>query len=274
MNTKILLGIGWMTLPLLSASAQREQPQINVSGTAEVKVAPDEVDLFVGVETRDENLEEAKRQNDERVSKALEFLRHNGIKDKDIQTDYITIEPVYDPTADIDPRTGLRLPSYTKHKALVEPAYYLVRKSIGLKLTTLSGFDTVLSGLITNGVNHVQRIPDIRVAQIQRQGPSDGCSGCQRESRGDGSGARRKGRAALQHQCKRLERLAWLVATKLRVGGRTRRRGRRRILSKCLPKCWGWLGRKRLNFRRGADFYFGYRECVFFNSITCPYQPW
>lgn len=161
--------IGLVTLPLLSATAQwrQEPPQINVSGSAEVKVAPDEVDLSVGVETRQESLGEAKRQNDERVSKALDFLRHNGVKDKDIQTDYIIIEPVYDPNAGIDPRTGLPLPAYDQHRSLVEPVYYLVRKSIGITLTNISSFDVVLSGLITNGVNHVHRI-DFRTSELRK----------------------------------------------------------------------------------------------------------
>jgi len=164
MKTRIFLVIGLMTLPQLSATAE---PQINVSGSAEVKVAPDEVDLNVGVETRHESLNEAKRQNDERVSKALEFLKHNGVKDKDVQTDYIMIEPLYDPNAGVDPRTGLPLPGYDKHKLLVEPVYYLVRKSIGIKLNNISSFDMVLSGLITNGVNHVHRI-DFRTSELRK----------------------------------------------------------------------------------------------------------
>ena len=89
MNTRILLIIGLMALPLLSATGQWQQPppQINVTGSAEVKVAPDEVDLNVSVETRSESLDEAKRQNDERISKALEFLKRDGVKDKDVQTE-------------------------------------------------------------------------------------------------------------------------------------------------------------------------------------------
>jgi uncharacterized protein YggE len=164
MNTRILLVIALLTLPLVAATAES---QINVSGSAEVKVTPDEVDINVGVETRHERLDEAKRQNDQRVSKALEFLRQNGVKDKDVQTDYITIEPVYDPNAHIDPRTGLPLPGYDKQKALVEPAYYLVRKNIGVTLANISHFDMVLSGLIDNGVNHVHHV-DFRTTELRK----------------------------------------------------------------------------------------------------------
>ncbi len=169
MNTRILLVIGLLTLPLLSAAAQslQDHPQINVSGSAEVKVTPDEVDINAGVETRHERLDEAKRQNDQRVSKALEFLKKNGVKDKDIQTDYINIEPVYDPNAGVDPRTGLPIPGFDRQKSLVEPTYYLVRKNIGVKLTDISHFDMVLSGLIDNGVNHVHHI-DFRTTELRK----------------------------------------------------------------------------------------------------------
>ena len=169
-RTTFLLGavIGMMVLSLQSATAQGGPPPlINVSGSAEVKVAPDEVDLSVGVETRHESLEQAKRQNDERISKALEFLKGNGVKNNDVQTDYISIEPVYDPTAGIDPRTGLPIAGYDQHKALVEPAYYLVRKSIGIKLIDISKFDMILSGLVSNGVNRVQRT-EFRSSELRK----------------------------------------------------------------------------------------------------------
>jgi uncharacterized protein YggE len=91
-----------------------------------------------------------------------------GVKDKDIQTDYISIEPIFGRT--IDPNTGLPLPvpipGYDWDD-LTKPAYYLVRKGIGIKLTDVSGFDRVLTGLITNGVNHVQGI-DFRTSELRK----------------------------------------------------------------------------------------------------------
>lgn len=169
MNTRILLVIALTTMPLLSATAQWQQPrpEINVSGSAEVKVAPDEVDLNVSVETRNESLDEAKQQNDQRISQALAFLKKNGVKDKDVQTDYISVEPVFDPNAYIDPSTGRPLPGYDRNKAATKPAHYLVRKGIGIKLSDVSNFDAVLTGLINNGVNYVQGI-DFRTSELRK----------------------------------------------------------------------------------------------------------
>jgi len=164
MNTRMLLAIGLLTFPLVSAKAD---PQINVSGSAEVKVAPDEVDLNVGVETRDENLETAKQNNDARVSAALDFLKHQGVKDKDVQTDYVTIEPIYDANAVTASRPGWPSLGFGQKGSSTKPVFYLVHKNIGIKLTDVGNFDTVLTGLITNGVNVVQGI-DFRTTELRK----------------------------------------------------------------------------------------------------------
>ena len=152
MNARLIIASALVTFPLTHALSQglQQPPQISVSGSAEVKVAPDEIYLRVGVETRDENLDDARHQNDERVSKALGFLKSNEVKDKDVQTDFISIEPTYD--RDI---------SRTK------PVIYVVRKSIEIKLTKMEAFAGLLTGLLTNGVNNVHGI-EFRTSQLRK----------------------------------------------------------------------------------------------------------
>ena len=152
MKSPLIIAATLIALPFTSAIAQQmtQPPQINVSASAEVKVVPDEIFLSVGVETRDENLTEAQRQNDERVSRALGFLKNSGMKDKDVQTDLVNIEPAYNNEA-----------SWTK------PAVYIVRKSIEIKVITVTNFEGLLTGLLTNGVNHVYGI-DFRTSQLRK----------------------------------------------------------------------------------------------------------
>jgi uncharacterized protein YggE len=131
-----------------------EKPTINVSGSAEVKVTPDEVMLNVGVETRDANLNVAKSQNDERVANSLKFLKDNGVDDKDVQTDYLDVEPNYD---------------YENHNLAshVNPMFYSVRKSISIRLKKPAEFDKILTGLMNNGVNNVVGI-DFRTTELRK----------------------------------------------------------------------------------------------------------
>src|SRR5438093_12548280 len=152
MNARLIVAIALVTFPPTHAVSQglQQPPQISVSGSAEVKVAPDEIYLRVGVETRDENLDDARHQNDERVSKALGFLKSNAVKNKDVQTDFISIEPTYDSNI-----------SRTK------PVIYIVRKSIEIKLTRIDAFEGLLTGLLTNGVNNVHGI-EFRTLQLRK----------------------------------------------------------------------------------------------------------
>lgn len=147
MKTRLILAIALIALPLAPAFAE---PQINVSGSAEVKVAPDEIRLSVGVETRDENLDVARRQNDERVSSALAFLKGSGVKDKDVQTDFISVEP-----------------DYNYNSSHVKPVAYIVRKSIEIRVTAITNFEGIVTGLLTNGVNYVHGI-DFRTSQLRK----------------------------------------------------------------------------------------------------------
>jgi hypothetical protein len=148
-----------LTISLVSAQSlwgsDQLPPQINVSGSAEVKVAPDEVDLRVGVETRDADLQVAQRKNDEHMAAALGFLKQQGIPEKDCQMGFVSIQPRYD----YDNSSSLT--------ARTQPLYYSVRKEIGIRLTNVVTFNAVLTGLLANGMNSVGSI-DFRTSELRK----------------------------------------------------------------------------------------------------------
>ena len=125
-------------------------PQITVSGSAEVRVAPDEILLSVGVETRQADLNEAVRHHDARMADALAFLKSAGVPDKDVQTDYISVQPDYD-----------------HNVSRVNPVAYIVRKSIGVRINSVTNFPTLLTGLLNHGVNQVHDV-DFRTTQLRQ----------------------------------------------------------------------------------------------------------
>jgi uncharacterized protein len=152
MKTPLFLLLVSIALPATRGLAQfnPQPPQINVSGSAEVKVAPDEIRISVGVETRHENLDEATRQHDERMKTALGFLKTSGVPDKNVQTDFINVQPEYD-----------------SNVSRVKPVVYIVRKSIGIKLTTVTNLEPVLTGLLKHGANYIHDI-DFRTTQLRK----------------------------------------------------------------------------------------------------------
>jgi len=149
--TRLILSLAAAALFTLPAFSQQlpEPPQISVSGSAEVKVAPDEIYLRLGVETRDAALEVAKKQNDERISKALAFLKSKGVADKDVQTDFINIEPTYS--------------DYSSRRVEV----FVVRKTMQVRLTDIKGFEAILTGLLNSGVNNVHGM-ELRTSELRK----------------------------------------------------------------------------------------------------------
>ena len=128
---------------LLSSSASAQvvtaARTISVSGSAEVRVTPSLVNLVVGVETRNRSLAAAKAENDRRVQAVVRSIQALGVEPKDIQTDYIHINPDY--TTRDDTITVLR--------------YYDVRKTVAITLKDVTSFERVLSGALQSGANHV-----------------------------------------------------------------------------------------------------------------------
>ena len=76
-------------------SEDQSRRTISISGEAEVRVVPDEVILTIGLETWDFNLDAAKKLNDDCTNAVVLASRKHRIEERNIQTDYLTIEPRY-----------------------------------------------------------------------------------------------------------------------------------------------------------------------------------
>jgi uncharacterized protein YggE len=135
-----------LALSLATTAAQ----EINVSGTADVLVVPDEVLIHVGVETRNENLDQARRQHDERMKKVLTFIKTSAVPDKDVQTDFINLYP-----------------EYGNDWGRTKPPVYVVRKFIEIRLTNITSLESVLTGLLDAGVDRINNV-EFRTTQLRK----------------------------------------------------------------------------------------------------------
>jgi len=124
---------------------------ITTTGDAEIKVAPDEVSLVLGVETWDKDVKTAKRQNDDRIKKILAVTGDFGIDPKYVQTDQITVDPRY--------RNG----TYSDADFIG----YFVSKTIVITLKDISKFEEVYTGVLSAGANHVQGI-QFRTTELRK----------------------------------------------------------------------------------------------------------
>ncbi len=117
--------------------------RISTNGSAEVRVVPSRVVLTFGVETFNPQLAAAKRDNDTKASAIIALAKEIGVAPKDVQTDYIFVEPVYEGYD--ERRVGKFL-------------HYLVRKTVVVLLRDTTKFETILSGALERGATHVLRV--------------------------------------------------------------------------------------------------------------------
>jgi uncharacterized protein len=118
-----------------------KQRSITVSGTAEIKVVPDQVVLSLGVQTEDMVLAAAKAKNDSVIQKVQALAKDLKVDSKDIQTDYYHIEPRY--SDNYSQRTFLG---------------YFTQKGVAITLRDVAKFDELLSRALEAGVTNVQQV--------------------------------------------------------------------------------------------------------------------
>ena len=76
-------------------NVQNTADTISMSGYAEQKVVPDTASLSIGVVIQSETAQEASDENAAIMSAVISELKDLGLEDKEIQTSYVSVYPVY-----------------------------------------------------------------------------------------------------------------------------------------------------------------------------------
>jgi uncharacterized protein YggE len=145
MKVKALLNVIALLLALaLPASAADDKPEprlITVTGEAEVLVVPDEVVFDLTVQTLNKELRVAKAQTDERLKKLIELTRRYNVEARDVQTDYIKLEPRYRGNDESRLFIG-----------------YSVRKDLVFTLRDVSRAEEMLSEILESGITRINGV--------------------------------------------------------------------------------------------------------------------
>jgi len=92
----VAIMVSGMLVPVAVAQETCMHPRIiSVTGTAEIKVPPDEVQLTLGIDSHDKDLVVAKASNDQRIKKLMALAHTAGVEAKNIQTSALTMGPEY-----------------------------------------------------------------------------------------------------------------------------------------------------------------------------------
>jgi hypothetical protein len=127
------------------AVAVNQMPTIEVSGTAEIQVVPDEVAFALRVTKSDKSLQIAKTQNDENVARIIALTKRFAIDAKDVKTDFIAVSEKFDRVKSKD--------NDDEYQNVF--AGYTVSKTIVVKLRDLSRFENFLSEIVKVGVTQI-----------------------------------------------------------------------------------------------------------------------
>jgi uncharacterized protein YggE len=145
-----LVALTLLTVPAPISAQAPIQRTITVNGQAEIKVAPDEVLLSVGIETDNVDIARARADNDARVKAVVAAATAQGVPADHIKTEFLDIQPRY--REEYERRTFLG---------------YFARRSLAITLRDPSRFEALLSAVLTAGANYVHGI-DFRTTQLRK----------------------------------------------------------------------------------------------------------
>lgn len=73
-----------------------EEHTLSVSGSASINVVPDTASISLGVLIQEKTAKEASEKNSASMNSVISELRNLGLQDKEIQTSFISVQPVYE----------------------------------------------------------------------------------------------------------------------------------------------------------------------------------
>ncbi len=114
-------------------------PQRTFMVSAEGKeiVIPNIAELRIGLISEGKNLVEVQKENTERFNRVINFLKGQGINEKDIKTENYSINPKY------------------RYDKVTEIIGYTVSQTLIVKVRDLNKIGAILSGAVENGANNV-----------------------------------------------------------------------------------------------------------------------
>lgn len=137
--------------PALAADAPAQPRYISVTGEAEVRVVPDQVQISLTAEDRGRDLMETKAKNDAAVKGIVEYATKTlGIEPRHVQTDFVSIEPQYRSCSYEDEMSGKCSP--------LEITYYTVRKGIQICLKDLTKYEGLMTKALELGVKRIDNV--------------------------------------------------------------------------------------------------------------------
>jgi uncharacterized protein len=137
---------------LLAASMARfaDAQSITVTGDAVVYATPDKIVITLGIETWDHDITAAKQKNSDILKKAVIAIKECGVAEKDIQTDYLSIEPRWKNNFERDEFIG-----------------YFVRNTFIVTLNDTKKVEELITKILQAGVTNIHGV-DFQTTEFKK----------------------------------------------------------------------------------------------------------
>jgi len=119
----------------------RPEHSMSVTGQASLDVVPDQAQIELGLTLRAATAQEAQKQGAAKMDAVIKALKDAGVKPEDIQTRYVSMNPVYDYTKDGQKFLG-----------------YELNNLVSFKTGDFAGMGAVIDRAIAAGANRVDSL--------------------------------------------------------------------------------------------------------------------
>lgn len=129
---------------------------VSFTGEGKILATPDVAAISFSIVTEAKTSKEAQNQNSEKSKKVVDFLKSQGIDDKDIKTTGYNVYPQYG----YSKPCPLGVPENSYYPCVGEQKItgYQVNQSFEVKVRDLEKVSTILDGLVVAGANQVNNL--------------------------------------------------------------------------------------------------------------------
>lgn len=132
---------------VLTCTLTMAETKIVVNGTGEVRVSADTAVISLGVNARDKDVLKAQQKVNETIAAIRAALIEKGVKEENINTDFINIYPLYDYSSDQE-----------------QLAAYNASSTLAIKVTDMESVATLIDVAFAAGANTLNGISSSREA--------------------------------------------------------------------------------------------------------------
>ena len=148
---KAVLILSILFLTMSYGQEIKQIPLINVNGEGKVKVVPDQATILATIETKGNNAQDVKRENDKKMEAVLKYIKSMNLNPADYRTQRVSLNPQYD---------------YEKKKHS-----YNAMQTVEILLKDVSKYDELMDGLVDQGINRIDNVTfqSSKLAQYQSE---------------------------------------------------------------------------------------------------------